>query len=276
MSWPCGKKTKLKEAFDMTGQSSPILTRIEEGIGRITLNRPEAMNTFNRSLAKDLSGALEMMESAPQVRVIVLDAAGKHFSTGIDLKEVMACERHEIRDFIRQMDLHNHRLEAMTKPVIASIQGYTLANGAGLALACDFIVAAENAVLGTTAINVGLICLEPGLQLSRWIGHKRALQYVLSGDFIPAEEAQRIGITWKVVPVENLEEETLQLARKLSTKSPLALKTGKRGFHQMDGLPLERAVEVGGDLFAALAASEDAREGLEAFLGKRKPAWKGR
>jgi enoyl-CoA hydratase/carnithine racemase len=259
----------------MTGQSSFVLARIEEGIGRITLNRPEAMNTFNRSLAKDLSEALEMMERDSRARVIILDAAGKHFSTGIDLKEVMACERHDLRDFIRQMDLHNHRLEAMTKPVIASIQGYTLANGAGLALACDFIVAAENAVLGTTAINVGLICLEPGLQLARWIGQKRALQYVLSGDFIPAEEAQRIGITWKVVPVENLEEETLQLARKLATKSPLALETGKRGFHQMDGLPLGKAVEVGGDLFAALAASEDAREGLEAFLGKRKPNWKG-
>jgi enoyl-CoA hydratase/carnithine racemase len=234
------------------------------------------MNTFNRALARELSRALEMMEHDPHVKVVILDAAGKHFSTGIDLKEVMACERHEIRDFVRLMDLHNHRLAAMTKPVIASIQGYALANGAGLALACDFVVAAENAVLGTTAINVGLICLEPGLQLARWIGPKRALEYVLTGDFIPAEEANRIGITWKVVPGEKLEEETLQLARKLATKSPLAMKTGKRGFQQMDGLPLERAVEVGGDLFAALIASEDAREGLEAFLGKRKPAWKER
>ena len=260
----------------MTSPSSPILTGIEEGIGRITLNRPEAMNTFNRGLARELSQALEMMEHDPQVKVVVLDAAGKHFSTGIDLKEVMACERHEIRDFVRLMDLHNHRIAAMTKPVIASIKGYALANGAGLALACDFVVAAENAVLGTTAINVGLICLEPGLQLARWIGPKRALEYVLTGDFIPAEEANRIGITWKVVPVEKLEEETLHLARKLAIKSPLALKTGKKGFHQMDELPLERAVEIGGDLFAALIASEDAREGLEAFLGKRKPAWKGR
>ena len=260
----------------MNRTNSFVLTRIEEGIGWITLNRPEAMNTFNRDLATGLSAALSTMEEEPQVRVVILDAAGKNFSTGIDLKEVMACERHEIRDFIRLMDLHNHRIAAMTKPVVASIQGYTLANGAGLALACDFIIAAENAVLGTTAINVGLICLEPGLQLARWVGQKRALEYVLSGDFIPAEEALRVGIAWKVVPLEKLEEETLQFARKLATKSPLALKTGKRGFQQMDGLPLERAVEIGGDLFAALVASEDAREGLEAFLGKRKPTWKRR
>ncbi|MFA0888057.1 MAG: enoyl-CoA hydratase/isomerase family protein [Synergistales bacterium] len=260
----------------MTSSAQPILTRVEKGIGTITLNRPEAMNTFNRDLASRLSEALDSMERDPAVRVVVLDAAGKHFSTGIDLKEVMACERHEIRDFIRLMDLHNHRIAAMVKPVIASIRGYTLANGAGLALACDFIVASESAVLGTTAVNVGLICLEPGIQLAGWIGNKRALQYVLSGDFISSEEAHRLGIAWKVVRDEDLEEETLRLAGKLAEKSPLAVGTGKRGFQRMDGLPLEKAVEVGGELFAALIASEDAREGLEAFLGKRKPTWKGR
>ena len=260
----------------MENHEPAVLAKIEDGIGTVTLNRPDAMNTFNRQLAAELSSALETMERDHGVKAVVLNAAGKHFSTGIDLKEVMTCERHEIRDFVRLMDLPNHRVAAMTKPIVASVQGYTLANGAGLALACDFIVASENAVFGTTAINVGLICLEPGLQLARWIGYKRALEYVLSGDFIPAEEALRLGIAWKVVKIEDLEKETLELARKLAAKSPLALATGKRGFRQMDGLPLEKAVEAGGEMFAALIATEDATEGLEAFLGKRKPAWKGR
>lgn len=257
-------------------ESKAVITRVDDGVGRITLNRPESMNTFSTELAQGLCDALERMKSNPEVVVVVLDGAGKSFSTGIDLKEFLAKERHEIRDFLRLMDRHNNVLFAMSKPVIASVQGYTLANGAGLALACDFIVAAENAVFGTTAINVRLICLEPGYQLSRWIGPKRALQYVLTGDFMPAEEALRLGIASQVVPPENLEEATMEFARRLAKKSPLALKTGKRGLQQMEGLTLERAIEAAGERFAALAATEDAREGLEAFLGKREPVWRGR
>jgi enoyl-CoA hydratase/carnithine racemase len=257
-------------------ESKAVITKVENGVGRITLNRPESMNTFSTELAEGLCDSLEAMESDPSVVVVVLDGAGKNFSTGIDLKEFLSKERHEIRDFLRLMDRHNNVLFSMSKPVIASVQGYTLANGAGLALACDFIVAAENAVFGTTAINVGLICLEPGYQLSRWIGLKRALQYVLTGDFIPAEEALRLGIAYRVVPQEKLEEATMEFAKKLAKKSPLALKTGKRGLQQMESLPLERAIEAAGERFAALAATEDAREGLEAFLGKREPVWRGR
>ncbi len=252
-----------------------VLCRVEEGIGFVTLHRPEAMNTFNTALALELDEALGAMEADSGVFVVVIEGAGKHFSTGIDLKEILGKERHEMRPFLALMDRHNYRLASMTKPVIASIRGYTLANGAGLALACDFIVAADDAVLGTTAVNVGLICLEPGYQLARWIGPKRALQYVLSGDFIPAAAAERLGIAYRVVPVESLEEATLDLAKRLAVKSPLSLKTGKRGMHQIETMMLERAIDVAGEHFASLAVTEDAREGLEAFLAKRPPVWKG-
>ena len=165
-----------------------ILTSVSDGIGTVTLNRPDAMNTFNVELASGLSDALRTMEADTSVRVVIISGAGKNFSTGIDLKEYLSKERHEIRDFLALMDRHNHALAAMTKPVIASVQGYALANGTGLALACDFIVASDDAVFGTTAVNVGLICLEPGYHRARWIGEKRALQYVLTRDLIPAHK----------------------------------------------------------------------------------------
>jgi enoyl-CoA hydratase/carnithine racemase len=156
------------------------------------------------------------------------------------------------------------------------VQGYALANGTGLALACDFVVASEDAVFGTTAVNVGLICLEPGYQLGRWIGEKRALQYVLTGDLIPASKGKELGFVYAVTEKEKLEENSLALATRLASKSRLSVRTGKRGFAAMSGLPVERAVEAGGELFAALACSEDGREGVEAFLAKRPAVFRGK
>lgn len=253
-----------------------VLSSVTEGICTIVLNRPEAMNTFNVELAVGLDEALYAAEADEHVRVIIISGAGKHFSTGIDLRELLSKERHEIPGFLKSMDLHNHRLASLTKPVIASVQGYALANGTGLALACDFIVASDDAVFGTTAVNVGLICIEPGYQLARWIGEKRALQYVLSGDLIPAAKACELGFVHTIAERKDLEGKTMELAKKIASKSVLSLRAGKTGFARMEGLPLDRAVQVGGEIFAALASSEDGREGVEAFLAKRSPVFKGR
>ena len=150
--------------------------------------------------ARELNDALREMEQDPEVRVVVIDANGKNFSTGISLDEFKGKTNKEYREFIHLMDEHNHTIARMKKPVIASVKGYALANGAGLSFACDLTVAAEDAKFGTTAINVGLICLGPAAPLARNVGLKKALELVLTGDIIPAAEAQRLGLVNKVVP----------------------------------------------------------------------------
>jgi enoyl-CoA hydratase/carnithine racemase len=253
-----------------------VMVEKRDQIGFITLNRPQAMNTFNVPFARELNDALWEMEKDPEVRVVVIDANGKHFSTGISLDEFKGKTTKEYREFIKLMDEHNHTIARMKKPVIASVKGYALANGAGLSFACDLTVAAEDAKFGTTAINVGLICLGPAAPLARNVGRKKALEMVLLGDIISAAEAARLGLVNKVVPSDKLEEATLELAGKLAAKSPLALQIGKAGIYGMEDVPYQQALDILSERFAALCCTEDAEEGVKAFLEKRTPEWQER
>jgi enoyl-CoA hydratase/carnithine racemase len=250
-----------------------VLMEKKDRIGFITLNRPAEMNTFNAPFARELNAALWDMEHDPAIRVVVIDAIGKHFSAGISLKEFKNKTPKEYRDFIRLMDEHNHTIAKMKKPVIASVKGYALANGAGLSFACDLTVAAEDARFGTTAINVGLICLGPAGPLTRIVGRKKALEMILTGDIISATEAQRLGLVNKVVPSDKLEESTLELATKLAAKSPLALQSGKAGIYGIQDVPYNQALDYLTELFSHHCCTFDAEEGVKAFLAKRTPEW---
>ena len=256
--------------------SAPILTDQKNHVGIITLNRPNALNTFTLAFAKDLNAVGMQMDEDADIRVIVIRGAGKHFSTGIALTEFKDKNFNEYREMIQVMDLHNHTIARMKKVVIASVQGYAIANGSGLVFACDLAVAAEDARFGTTAINVGLICLGPAVPLARLVGRKKTLEMVLTGDFISAAEAQRLGLVNQVVPPEELENATMALALKLAAKSPLAVQIGKQGIYGMMDLPYHQSLDYLGELFASLCVTEDAREGLQAFEEKRKPVWKNR
>ena len=253
-----------------------IIVEKRDLVGWITLNRPEAKNTFTVPLARELNAALEALDDDAGVRVVVIQAAGKHFSTGIDLGEFRDRSHGEYRELTRLMDQHNHTIARMKKPVIASVKGYAVANGAGLTFACDLVVAAESARFGTTAINVGLICLGPAVPLSRSVGRKKTLEMVLTGDMISAAEAQRLGLVNRVVPDDELEETTLELASKLAEKSPLALQIGKAGIYGIADLPYHQALDYAGELFASLCSTEDAQEGVHAFAERREPVWKER
>lgn len=253
-----------------------VLAEKKDMIGIITLNRAEEMNTFNVPFARALNDALLDMDKDDDARVIVIRAAGKHFSTGISLPEFQGKSPGELREFLNLMDEFYHTLPRMKKPVIASVKGAAVANGAGLVFACDLAVAAENARFGTTAINVGLICLGPAVPLARHVGRKKALEMVLTGDIISAAEALQLGLINKVVPPDDLESETLKLAAKIAQKSPLAVQTGKTGIYAMSEIPYHQAVDYMDELFASLSGTDDAMEGINAFLEKRTPIWKNK
>ncbi|MCS7233141.1 MAG: enoyl-CoA hydratase/isomerase family protein [Synergistetes bacterium] len=253
-----------------------ILIERKDALAFIVLNRPEAMNTFNSSLAIQLNQALVEFDKDPGIRVIIIKAQGKNFSAGIDLNEFLNKDSRELRSFIKLMELHSHTIANMKKPVVASVRGYVLANGAGLMMASDFAVASENAKIGTTAIKVGLACIGPGVIALRCLGRKRALEMVLLGEWIDAHEAYRLGLVNRVVPDESLEEETEKFALSLAEKNPFAIELAKRGLYASEDLPYHEALSYAGELFTLLAQTEDAKEGIRAFFEKRKPVWRGR
>ena len=253
-----------------------IKTRKEGRIGWITLNRPEAMNTFTIPFADQLDGALWAMENDPEILVVIVDGAGKHFSTGISLDQFPPRTQNEAREFLYRIDAFYRTLARMKKVTIASVHGYAVANGAGLAFGCDLTVATETAVFGTTAINVGLICLGPAAPMMRIMGRKKVMEMVLTGDTISATEAMALGLVNKVVPESDLAAATLELAQKLASKSPLALRIGKEGLGRLQDSSYHQGLDIMDDLFATLASTEDAVEGVSAFRAKRKPVWKER
>lgn len=247
-----------------------ILTEKKGHIGIITLNRPDRYNTFNVPLAVKLNDALHEFDGDKNIRVIVIKGAGKNFSTGIDLTEFKNKTKQEYVEFVKLMELHNHTLHNIVKPTIASIHGYAVANGAGLSFACDFTIAADNAMLGTTAINIGLICLGPMVPLLRIVGKKIALEMVMTGKIIKADEALKLGLVNKVVPIDKLEEETLAFASELSSKNPNAISLGKKAFEALYDMPYEKSVDYMSELFASLASEKQSEEAVEAFLNKKK------
>lgn len=253
---------------------SVILKSIDGHIGYITLNRPKAYNTFTAEFGELLNDALLDFDADENIRVVVINANGKNFSTGIDLKEFDDRGLEEYKGFICLMDRHNHTIAGMKTPVISSVQGYCLANGAGLSFAADLTVAAESAKFGTTAVNVGLICTGPGVPLLANVGRKKAMEMVLLGEMITAQQACELGLVNWVVPDGELEAKTKEIAQKLADKSPLAVAAGKMGLSAAADSSYSESIDYGTERFAELCASDDAKEGVKAFVEKRKPEWK--
>ncbi|HTE51099.1 MAG TPA: enoyl-CoA hydratase-related protein [Kofleriaceae bacterium] len=250
---------------------------VEEGaIGRLTLNRPDKRNPIGPATCGELVHALGRAREDPAMRVVVLSGAGAVFSAGGDLSQMAGGQAAEGAVAPASLvDLFT-TMHELGKPIIAMVNGHALAGGLGLVVASDLAVASDQATFGTTEIRVGLWPMMVSAELARSIGRKHALDLMVTGRRISAAEALAMGLVNRVVPAASLEAETLALAGEIAELSPATMSLGLRAFYRAEDMELGAALRFLEGQLGAVLGLEDAREGLAAFLQKRKPVWKGR
>ncbi len=253
--------------------------RLETGaVSVLTLNRPEKLNALNAAVLGELEAALTTLESDPSVQVLLVTGAGeKAFVAGADIGELSACDARAGMAMARRGQTLFARLEAARFATLAVVNGFALGGGLELALACDLRLGSTQAVLGLPEVTLGIIPGYAGTQrLARLIGKGRALELVMTGDKIKADEAHRIGLLNHVVEPADLMAKARELAARIQKAGPLAVAAAKRLVHMAGEVPLDRGVEAEAAAFALLCTSEDKAEGTRAFLEKRKPVFTGR
>jgi enoyl-CoA hydratase len=250
-----------------------IVASVEDQIGIIQLNRPEALNALNDHLLSELADILEKFLKDDEVRCMIIAGGEKSFCAGADVNEMILREPEDILD--RFTSSIFGLLRHCPKPVIAAVSGYCFAGGCELALACDMIVASETAKFGQPEINVGIMPGAGGTQRwTRTVGKARAMEIVLTGAPIGARKALEWGVVNRVVPFEELLNEAKRLAAAIVAKPSLAVRMAKDAVLKAQDLPLESGLDYENRLFAMLFGTQDQKEGMRAFLEKRKPQWK--
>ncbi|HEX5942216.1 MAG TPA: enoyl-CoA hydratase-related protein [Anaerolineales bacterium] len=252
-----------------------ILTETRGRVGLITLNRPEAMNALNNQLMRELMDALEAFDKNDAIGATVITGNEKAFAAGADIKE-MADQS------IQQMMDRDHvaifgRIRTIRKPIIAAVSGWVLGAGCEVALSCDMIVASESAKFGQPEINIGVIPGAGGTQrLTRALGKVIAMEMILNDRRLTAQEAYQFGMVNRVVPVEGYLEEALKLAQEIAARAPVAVRAAKKMINQTFERTLADGLTEEKQEFYNLFATEDQKEGMQAFIEKRKPEWKGK
>ena len=252
-----------------------IVERIE-AVELIRLNRPEALNALNDRLMDELTAALDIAEADDAVRAIVITGSERAFAAGADIKEMASKDYVQTysEDFITR---NWERVTRCRKPVIAAVSGYALGGGCELAMMCDFILASESAKFGQPEITLGVAPGAGGSQrLTRFVGKSKAMEMILTGRMMDAAEAERSGLVSRVFPKESLLEEALAAAKKIAEQSPLAAKLAKEMVQAAYETTLSQGVKLERRLFQSMFAFADQKEGMAAFVEKRKPDFKGK
>ena len=261
----------------MTAEYTTIrLETCEGGVARITLNRPDKRNPIGPATCGELVHAFRVVGEEPALGAVVLTGAGKAFSAGGDLSMMSGGAGAESKVPPASLVELFKTMHGLGKPIVAMVNGHALAGGLGLMVACDLAIASDAATFGTTEIKVGLWPMMITAEIARNIGRKHALELMLTGKRIGANEAARIGLINRAVPADELEEVAMALARELAAQSPATMALGLRSYYQVQDMSYGEALRhLEGEL-AKVLSLEDAAEGLAAFFQKRKPVWKGR
>jgi enoyl-CoA hydratase len=252
-----------------------ISVTIDGLIGIVQLNRPNALNAINFELMAELVAALEELDKDQAIRVIILTGSERAFAAGADVKEMSQAGPVDLI-LGRRFELWD-RIRKISKPIIAAVSGYCLGGGNELAMSCDIIIAAETATFGQPEVNVGIMPGAGGTQrLIRAVGKHRAMEIILTGTSITAAEAYRIGLVNRVVPIETLMVEARKFANELASKPPISIRMAKEAILKAQDTTLEVGLDFERKSFYTLFATEDSKEGMKAFVEKRKPIFKGR
>jgi enoyl-CoA hydratase/carnithine racemase len=262
--------------------TSPLLRSDADEIVSLTLNRPAARNALSEALIEALSRELDRIAAEPQVRVVILTANGLVFSSGHDLKEMSARRsdpdrgRAYFAEVMERCSAMMQRVVRLPQPVIAVVEGVATAAGCQLVASCDLAVAGANARFATPGVHIGLFCSTPMVALSRNVARKHAMEMLLTGEMVSAEDAYRMGLVNRVTPEGEAMHEARRMAETIASKSPLTLKIGKKAFYEQLEMGLSDAYRHASQVMAENMLARDAEEGICAFLEKRQPKWEGR
>lgn len=253
-----------------------IYLQRDGAIVAIVLNRPDKINALSKATIREIIEALERIGPDETIQAVIIRAEGKHFCAGHDLSEMTERDTVDYRKLFNQCARMMMMLHDLPQPVIAQVHGIATAAGCQLVASCDLAIAEEGATFGTPGVKIGLFCSTPMVPLYRAVGRKRALEMLLTGRMISAAEAAEWGLINKSVPREDLASQTMELAKSIITASPLTIAIGKKAFYQQVDMTEPQAYGMAGETITMNLTTQDAQEGIGAFLEKRKPTWKGR